>query len=204
MRVKKSPSLQGRWLSRAVRGARPDRNPLRRGTDRLETYLLVGLFAAAAAGAPFAAQAASHASYTNALHVQQEQLATRHQVPAVLSQDAPATGYSLSGEVLTPATWTSVAGVHRSGEVPVEQGSPKGTAVTVWTDNANGALDSPPLTDAEVASQADAAMVGTIAGVAVVFLGGATATRQLFNRRRMAAWDADWLATAEAWNRQSW
>src|ERR1700761_8955983 len=191
MRVKKSPSLQGRWLYRAVRGARPDRNPLRRGTDRLEPCLLAGLFAAAAAGEPFAAQAASHASYMNALHVQQGQLATRHQVPAVLSQDAP-------------ATWTSVAGVHRSGEVPAEQGSPKGTAVTVWTDNASGSLDSPPLTDAEVASQADAAMVGTIAGVAVVFLGGATATRQLFNRRRMAAWDADWLATAEAGNRQSW
>lgn len=204
MRVKKSPSLQGRWLYRAVRGARPDRNPLRRGTDRLETYLLVGLFAATAAGAPFAAQAASHASYINALHVQQEQLATRHQVPAVLTQNAPATGYSLSGEVLAPASWTSVAGVHRSGNVPAEQGSPKGTAVTVWTDNANGSLDSPPLTDAEVASQADAAMVGTIAGVAIACLGGAAGIRRLLNRRRMAAWDADWLATAEAWNHQSW
>jgi hypothetical protein len=171
----------------------------------METCLLVGLFAAAAAGAPFAAQAASHACYVNALHVQQEQLATRHQVPAVLTQDAaPAGGYSLSGSVLTPATWTSVAGVHRSGDVPAEQGSLKGTSVTVWTDNASGYLDSPPLTAAEVASQADAATVGTVTGIAIVYLAGTVAIRQLLNRRRMAAWDADWLATAEAWNHQSW
>jgi hypothetical protein len=46
--------FQGRWLCRVVRGARPDQNPLRRGTDRLEAYLLAGLFATAAAAAPLA------------------------------------------------------------------------------------------------------------------------------------------------------
>ncbi|MGH3166812.1 MAG: Rv1733c family protein [Trebonia sp.] len=205
MRLKKTPSLRGRWLCRAVRGARPDRNPLRRRTDRLETYLLVGLFAAAVAGAPFAAKAASHAAYLNALHVQQEQLASRHQVSAVLAQDAaPASGYTLSVNVLTQANWTSVTGVRRSGEVPAPPGSLAGTPVTVWTDNASGYLDSPPLTAAEVASQADAAMVGAIAGVAIVYLAGTGTIRQLLNRRRMAAWDADWVATAPTWNRQRW
>ena len=28
--------------------------------------------------------------------------------------------------------------------------------------------------------------------------------RQLLNRRRMAAWEADWIVTAPAWNRQRW
>ncbi len=42
-------------------------------------------------------------------------------------------------------------------------GSPKGTAVTVWTDD-NGYLDSPPLALSEVASQADAATIGVIVG----------------------------------------
>jgi hypothetical protein len=205
MRLRKTPSLQGRWLCRALRGARPDRNPLRRGTDRLETYLMVGLIAAAVAGTPFAAEAASHASYVNALQVRQEQLASRHQVPAVLSQDAdPVTGYAFSVDVLTPASWTSVDGVHRSGQVPAPPGSAAGTSVPVWTDNSSGYLDSPPLTLAEVASQADAAMVGAIAGVAVVALGGAGAIRQLLNRRRMTAWENDWAATAPGWNRQRW
>ena len=53
-------------------------------------------------------------------------------------------------------------------------------------------------------SQADAATVGVIVGAGVVYIVGAAAIRQLLNRRRMAAWDADWLATAPAWNRQSW
>ena len=50
---------------RVLRGLWPDRNPLRRTTDRVETCLLAGLFVAAAAGAPFAAQAASHAEYAS-------------------------------------------------------------------------------------------------------------------------------------------
>ena len=204
MRLNGYPRIAGCWLYRAVRGARPDRNPLRRGTDRLETYLLAGLFAAVAAGTPFAAQAASHASYVNTLHVQQEQLAVSHQVRATLTQNATvASGYALNVNVLTPATWTSPTGVRRSGVVPAAPGSRKGTAVTVWTDG-SGYLESPPLTTAEVTGQADAAMVGAFAGAAVVFVAGAGAIRQLMNRRRMAAWDADWATTAPMWNRQSW
>jgi hypothetical protein len=204
MRLQGSPSIQGCWLLRAIRGARPDRNALRRGTDLLETCLLVGLFVVLAAVTPFAARLAGHASYVSGLHARQEQLATRHQVQAMLTADAgPVSGYSLSAYVLAQATWTSVTGVRSSGEVPAESGSPKGTLVTVWTD-ANGYLDSPPLAVSEVASQADAATVGVIVGAGVVYIVVAAATRQLLNRRRMAAWDADWLATAPAWNRQSW
>ena len=205
MRLSGSPHVQGWWLSRAVRGARPDRNPLRRTTDRLETCLLAGLFAGLAAGAPFAAQAAGHASYARALHVRQEQLASRHEVPAVLTSNAVTlSGYSLSASVLTEATWTSVAGVHRSGEVPAPQGSPRGTTVTVWTDDASGYLDNPPLTMAEAAGQADAAVIGLIAGTGFVYVAGSAAILRLLNRRRMAAWEADWLASARTWNRQSW
>lgn len=205
MRLNGFPHLQGSWLYRTVRGARPDRNPLRRGTDRVETCLLVGLFVTAVAGAPFAARAASHAAYVGALHARQEQLATRHQVRAVLTQAAPpVSGYALNTTVLTQATWTSVTGVRRSGEVPAEPGRPLGAAVTVWTDNGSGYLDSPPLTMTEAAGQADAAMVGAIAGTGIAYVAGACAIRQLLNRRRMAAWEADWLATAQAWNRQRW
>jgi len=105
--------------------------------------------------------------------------------------------------VLTPATWTSVTGVPRSGEVPAEPQSHKGTSVTVWTDR-NGYLDSPPLDVSEAASQADAATAGVIIAGGVVYITGAAVIRQLLNRRRMAAWDADWVTTAPTWNRQSW
>jgi hypothetical protein len=204
MRLRGSSGLQGCWPIRVIRGARLDRNPLRRGIDRVETCLLVGLLVVLAAAAPFAARLAGRASYLDAMHTRQEQLATRHQVRAALSQAAgPVSGYSLSAYVLAQATWTSVSGIRRSGEVLAEPGSPAGTVVTVWTDD-SGYLASPPLAASEAASQADAAATGVIVGTGVLYLVGAAAIRQLLHRRRMAAWDADWVATAQAWNRQRW
>jgi hypothetical protein len=204
MRLRRSQSVQCCWPLRAIRGARPDRNPLRRGIDRLETCLLVGLLVALAAATPFAARLVGHASYLSALHARQEQLVTRHEVRAVLTDDASqVSGYSLSAYVLTQASWTSAGGVPRSGDVPAEPGSAKGTAVTVWTDD-NGYLASPPLALSEVTSQADAATIGVIVAAGVLYICGAAAIRQVLYRRRMAAWDADWVATAPTWNRQRW
>jgi hypothetical protein len=196
---------QGRWLSRVVRGRRPDRNPLRRTSDRVETYLLAGLFVAAAAGAPFAAQAASQQAYSAAHRAQQAQLASRHQVRAVLTQAAgsAASAYALSTEVPVRAAWTSVTGTKRTGQVMAESGTPKGASVTVWTDPA-GNLTSPPLLPSQVAGQADMAAFGAVAGIGLLYLSGAGIARYVLYRRRMAAWDADWAVTATAWNRQRW
>jgi hypothetical protein len=193
----------GRWHRRVLRGLRPDRNPVRRTSDRLEAYLLTGLFLVAAAGAPFAALAASHAAYAAAVHTEASEAASRHEVRALLTQPAgPAVvGYTLSSEVPVQATWTSVAGVRRTGQVVVPAGSPKGTAVTVWTDAA-GDLTSPPLLASQVAGQADTAAICAIAGVGVLYLCEAAIIRRVLTRRRMAAWDADWEVTAQAWNRQ--
>jgi hypothetical protein len=198
------PGHQEPWLYRTVRGARPDGNPLRRRMDRMETCLLAGLFAAAAAGAPFAAQAAGHAWLADATHTRLAQLAARHEVTAVLAQSAGAVGeYTLSSQVPTLASWTSVGGALRAGDVPAAPGSPSGTLVSVWTDE-KGYLVSPPLTPTEVADQADAARVTAVGGIIVCYMAGTLAIRQLLNHRRMAAWDADWLATAPVWNRQTW
>ena len=205
MRLSGSPHLQGWWLSRVVRGARLDRNPLRRGIDRVETCLLVGLFIALAAGAPFAVRAASQAAYVAALQARQQQMLTRHQVQAVLTSNVgPANGYVQNTHVLAPAAWISATGVRQSGDVPALPGTPKGATVTVWTDDGTGYVDGPPLTVAEAASQADAIMVGVIVAAAIASVLGAAAIRQLVNYRRMAAWDADWATTAPMWNRQSW
>jgi len=198
------PGHRELWLFRAVRGARPDRNPLRRGTDRLETFLLAGLFVAAGAGAPFAVQAAGHAWQADAAQARQAELATRHEVTAVLAQSAGPIGeYTLSSQVPTLASWTSADGARRAGDVPARPGSPSGTLVNVWID-ARGYLVSPPLTIAQVADQVDAARVAAVGGVIVGYMASALAVRQLLNRRRMAAWDADWVATARVWNRQTW
>ncbi len=184
---------------------RPDRNPLRRTLDRVESYLLAGLLVAAVAGAPFAAQAASHAAYDGALRAQQTQLASRHEVRAVLTQTAGSTAsaYALSTSVPVRATWTSVTGVKRTGEILALAGSAKGTTLMIWTDK-QGNLTSPPRQPTQVAGQGDMAALGAIVGVAVLYLCVMGIVRYVLNRRRMAAWAADWAITAQTWNRQRW
>jgi hypothetical protein len=202
---RRASGAHGVWLRRQVRGLRPDRNPLRRRTDRVEAYLLIGLFVTAAAGTPFAAQAASRAAYAGALRTQREQQAVRHPVKAELTQTAGSTvaGYTLSVDVPTKAVVISAAGVRRPVEVLAPPGSAQGKTVIVWAD-LSGDLVSPPLTDAQVADQGDAGAIGAIAGIAVVFLTGGGIARYALSRRRIAAWEADWLLTAPTWNRQRW
>jgi hypothetical protein len=174
--------------------------------DRVETYLLTGLFLASAAAAPFAAQAASHAAYAGALHTQQAQLAARHQVPAALTAaaDTKVSGYALQSDVSAQASWTSTSGARKTGLVLAPAGSPKGTEVLVWTDAA-GNLTSPPLLDSQVTGQGEVALVGTVAGLGLLFLAEAAVVRRVLYRRRMAAWEADWQVTARAWNHhQKW
>lgn len=196
---------QARWSCRVLRGLWPDRNPLRRSYDRLETYLLAGLFAATAAAAPFAARAASGAAYAAALHAQQVKLASTHQVRARLTQAAGSANilYSLSGAVPAEATWRSVNGVRRTGQVMAPSGSAKGSTVLIWADAAGNLVTPPPLAS-QVAGQGQLAAFAAIAGLGVLYLCEAAIVRRALNRRRMAAWDADWAVTARAWNRQSW
>jgi hypothetical protein len=190
---------------RVVRGLRPDRNPLRRASDRRQVYLLAGLFVAAAAGAPFAAQTAASAAYAGALGYQHAQLAATHEVRAILTQAA---GGVVDGNVVTPevpvqATWTSVTGVKRTGQVLAPAGSEADSPLTIWTDAA-GNVASAPLDSSDIAGQSDTAAFGAVVGVGLVYLCGAVMIRRAFHRRRMTAWEAEWTVTARTWNRQRW
>jgi hypothetical protein len=203
-RLGRAERRQARLSGRVLRGLRPDRNPLRRTCDRVETCLLAGLFLASAAAAPFAAQAASRAAYAGALRAQQEQLATRHLVPAELTQvTAVSNTGDLSSYVPVRATWTSVTGVRRAGQVMAQAGSKVGSTVTIWTDAA-GNLVTPPLLASQVAGQGDMAAIGVVSGLGALYLCEVAVVRRVVNRRRMAAWDADWVVTARLWNRQRW
>jgi hypothetical protein len=205
-RLREAEPSEGRWLNRFVRGRRLDRNPLRRASDRVETYLLAGTLAAGIAGAPFAAQAAGDAAHAAALRVERAQHAASHQVKATLLQpagDTTANGVVLDAYVPTRARWTSVTGAIRTGQLMAAVGTSKGATVSVWT-NASGALVASPLEPSQVASQADMAAVGAITGIGLLYLCQAVVIRRVLNRRRMAAWDADWALTGPMWNRQSW
>lgn len=196
---------RGNWLVRFARGIRPDRNPLRRGSDRLETLLLAGSIVTVAVGAPFAVSAAAEASHAAAVRAQAVERTTRHEVKGVLLQQATDSGdgYTADSQVLAQATWRAPDGSPRTGQVMAASGAPKGSPILIWTDS-SGHLTGPPLTESQIAGQADLAAAAAAGGLVVLVLCESVIIRRLLERRRIAAWDADWAVTEPMWNRQKW
>jgi hypothetical protein len=189
--------------SRIWRRMRPDRNPLRRRSDRVEAFLFGGLLVAAATGAPVAAMAGGHWALASAQQTARTERETSHQVRAVLLAvpRTSAAGYSVTATVVAQARWTAPAGATRTGEIPVPADSVRGELYTIWTDAAGDQTHSP-MTAAQVA---DEGTFGTVVAVGLTLVSAgvmAGFTRLVVNRRRIAAWDADWAVTAPMWTRQ--
>jgi hypothetical protein len=184
-------------LSRLLRGGRPDRNPLRRGSDRAETAMVGVLLAAFLAGAPFAAHAA--ASWTSAASAReaQAQQAAVHQVQATLLQAATPWSVTFGGSE-AEARWRAPDGQVRTDQLIVTAGATAGSTVPVWTNQA-GQLTDPPLEHSQVVGRADMSEALAVAVVAAVLILVGWLGRRALDRRRLAAWDADWLATGPQW-----
>jgi hypothetical protein len=183
-------------LARWLRGWRPDRNPLRRRSDRAETVILGLLLAAFLAGAPFAAHVAGRWTYAMSAREAQSQQAALHQVRATLLQAAqPWSQYGAEAE----ARWRAPDGHVVTGQVFVPNGKPAGSTVMVWVNQAGQLTDSP-LDASQVASRADLSEVLAVAGLAVALTVVGGLVHWVLGRRRLAAWDADWLATGPRWS----
>lgn len=185
-------------LGRFVRGRRPDRNPLRRGSDRAETAVLTVLAITFAAAAPLTAQASGTWVHAIAHRVQVTQAASRHQVPAVLLDTAPK-GPNYAGLLLqVQARWTAPDGKAVTGQVSAQPGTAAGTTVRVWTTR-DGQLTDPPLQDSQVAEQTVSAGIAGVLALAIVLAVTGLLARRASDKRRMAVWDADWRATEPRW-----
>lgn len=185
--------------ARVVRGLWPDRNPLRRTIDRVEALVVAGLAVAFLAGAPLAAAAAGHLVYVFGSRTVDAQRAAWHQVPAVLLAAAPTSGYAADPEV--QARWTAPDGARRTGAVLARPGQRAGSTVMVWVDAA-GRLTGPPLQASQVHSQAvlAAILAPVVLGLALLCAGQLASC--LLDRRRLAAWDAEWRAIGPQWTTQ--
>ncbi len=199
MRAWRSPrSPRSTWLVRLVRGRRPDRNPLRRGSDRAETVMLGVLLAAFLAGAPFVAHAAGSWTYAGSAREAQAQQAALHQVPATLLQAAASVtsaGYGFDAN----ARWKAPDGRVCTGQVFVPGVAEAGSTVMVWVTQA-GQLTNPPLQHGQVTGRVVSARVLAVAALAVTLLIVGWAARWALDRRRLSAWDAEWLAAGPRWS----
>jgi hypothetical protein len=77
-------------------------------------------------------------------------------------------------------------------------GATAGSTVPVWVDRV-GRLADPPLGRAQLLTRAHLAEEVAVGAFAIVLITACWLARRALDRRRMAAWDADWLATAPRW-----
>jgi hypothetical protein len=191
------PSRFSRWLRRLW----PDRNPLRRTSDRMEAAIVAWLAAALLAGVPLAALSAGRLSYDAGVSAEHAQQAWR-QVPAVLLMDSPdAAPDGPARATGAGAYWTAPNGVPRAGRIPAPPDARAGTVLRVWVD-ASGRLVGSPVPRRQVELQAALAGFLAAAGLVLILLGTAALARRVLDRRRLAAWAAEWQATAPRWTVQ--
>jgi hypothetical protein len=184
-------------LGRFVRGRRPDRNPLRRGSDRVETAVLALLVIVFLAAAPFAALASGSWALARAHQAQLAERASSYQVPAlVLKLEVPSGG--AYGDPAAQARWTARDGTVITAEIAVPLGTTAGATQRLWT-TADGQLINPPLEDSQVTGQAHVAEGLAVVTLAVLLTITGLVTCWTLDKRRMAAWDAEWRSTGPRW-----
>lgn len=183
-----------------MRRLRPDGNPLRRTVDRVEAVVLAVLLALLLAGAPLAALAAAGQVAAGSARAERAQSGWR-QVPAVLLRNAPQGSQPLGQESMMPlvrARWTAPDGTSCVGQVYAPDGAAAGTTVMIWTDRSGSLRGEPVKRGYVVAQEAIAALWAATLVAFVVAVAGFLARRAL-DRRRLAAWDAEWSRTGPLW-----
>jgi hypothetical protein len=188
-----------RW-QRLLRNAAGDGNPLRRPIDRIESAVMLGLFAAFLIAAPLVAIFAAHEIGAAAAREQAAQDSWRS-VSATLRQPASAGLLELDGNWETSwvqVGWKLPGRPPGEGLVAVALNAKKGQHVTVWVTPA-GKLTHPPLSSADVADRVLAAAALAPVALAVLLLIAGDAVRVVANRRRMADWTRAWEAAGPKW-----
>jgi hypothetical protein len=192
-----------RSLARLARWLGFDRNPLRRGTDRVEAALRLVMIIVVVAVVPAVAVAAGRWTHHYALSQARAQMAVNHQVTAVLLRDAPATGvpdpYTSVETTWVPARWQPPGQPPRTGAVLAVAGAHKGSTVRTWIDP-SGAVTDPPLDHRVVAGDVLMAVMATLLVSGLLLLATGALARRVLERRRLRAWEAEWRATGPQWS----
>jgi hypothetical protein len=200
-RVNRKPC---RSLARLARWLGFDRNPLRRGTDRVEAALRLVMIILVVLAVPAAAAAAGRWADHYSLHRAQLQRTVDHQVTAVLLQDAPGTGtldpYTSVRTTWVPARWQPPGQPSRAGEVLAPIGAHKESTVRTWIDP-SGAVTDPPMNHRVVVGNVWLAVMMTCLVSWVLLLAAGMLARRALDRRRLRAWEAEWRASGPLWSR---
>ncbi|MEW1908116.1 hypothetical protein AB0442_06600 [Kitasatospora sp. NPDC085895] len=192
------PSEAGRPVLRHLRRAAGlDRNPLCRTADRARSRLLVGavlLAVLSVAAALVTAQVLLHDMRADARRTAPH----RHQVTATTLAAAVDTGDRPLDAATARATWT-LAGATRTGTVTVPSGTPQGTQVPIWVDDAGAAAEPVP-PDSQLAVSAASYGLMALAAAGTVSTAVFVLRRGVLDHRAADAWEDDWTAVEPLWS----
>jgi hypothetical protein len=181
-----------------------DSNPVRRASDRAEAWLRIGLAVLFLAGGPALGAGLVHRTAAGLASQARAVMAREYLVPATLlgsRRHVPRTVSSLAGHEWMRARWTAPDGTVRTGRVYARVSAPPGSTVRIWTTR-NGHLARRPLTRPEITSRAVTAGLVGVLGLGLALLTVSALARWLLDRRRMAAWEADWRLVEPRWTRR--
>jgi hypothetical protein len=178
------------------------RSALRRDIDRVEHLVLLLAVVFFLLAVPLVLLAGTEVRQSGTRIVATQPVA--HQTVAVLLRDAPSSPDGLHNgrsTVLAPGRWRTPSGASRTGLVPAYSGDLAGSRETIWIDTAGDQV-APPETTADVDRGALLTVLALLICVLVAIGCGLWVVRHRLDRRRMAAWDADWRATEPNWTRR--
>jgi hypothetical protein len=180
-----------------------DRNPLRRGTDRVEAWIRIVLVLAFLIGAPVVFWGAARWAGSVAPTAAHAQQAGEHRVPVTLLQGMPSAADSFTVVSLgwVKARWTVPGGSVRTGYVEVPAGSRAGSTVPVWLDR-SGRPTEPPWPPGQARSWT--VMIAALAPIvlALLLLAIMGILVHILQRQRLASWQRAWSAVGPQWTRR--
>jgi hypothetical protein len=173
-------------------------NPLRRPSDRFESWLRRLLLVVLLLGLPVAAYGAGTTVYESSMETVRAQTAERHEITARLTEDLDRDNDA--SKQLARVSWTDEEGGDvRTGNALVKAGTDKGASVRVWLDR-DGNLTSPPMNTLNAKSSGWLAGGMAAFGVAFGCYAVWSGTRLLLDRARYARWAADWDRVEPLWS----
>jgi len=188
------------WRARLVCRLALDRNPLRRVSDRIESWFVLALIMAflpvAALGTVWTAEWV-HASGAREVAAG----SSLRPVTAVLTRTVPGAAAPVAGTALVwaPADWMANGATHH-GNVPAAPGTTARSRVSIWVDSA-GMAESPPLTAGQLCARVTLTAVAVPCFVALGLWLIWRGLRFLLDRRRLAAWSQAWSLVGPQWTR---
>ncbi len=184
-----------------VNGLRLDHNPLRRQVDRLEAAVVLALVAVFLIATPLIALGVGRWSWDGGVATARSERAAWHQVSAVVLRGVPRPQndpYGAAYLAQVPVRWIT-GGTSHTGQVTTTAGIRAGATLTIWT-KASGELTDAPLGRSQIEHQAFFAGMLAVLGFSSLLGVTALVIRRILQRRRMAAWDAEWRATGPLWS----